>query len=126
MVCRNCGSENENGAVACSSCQKPMSQQFVQQAISEDANVGVSGVKCPSCGNESIFLQTQPGVLKKGCLQHVFELMLLFIPIIGWIILAVVMYTDGKAHMGATCQKCGYHWFLSSEEADKLKNGGIV
>jgi len=77
-------------------------------------------IVCPKCGAQNPFLQTQAGASKKDCLRHIIEFILIFIPIIGWAVLAFSFITDWRNHTGATCQKCAHHWFISKKDSKRL------
>lgn len=86
--------------------------QYNANFSTSNANTGNANILCPICGTAGPLLQTQAGVEKKGLLRHLVELVLILIPIIGWGILIYSLVTDVRRHLGATCQRCGYHWVV--------------
>lgn len=68
-------------------------------------------MKCPNCGNENVQVQAVSEMRSRGCLTVFIYLILLFIPIIGWI--ALIMLLRGrksKTVSYAVCQNCGHRW----------------
>ena len=63
---------------------------------------------CPKCGSE-MQAQAVSEIKKRGCLTVLLYIILLFIPIIGWI--ALIMLLRGRKSQTKTymvCPKCGY------------------
>ena len=63
---------------------------------------------CPKCGGELNYqiVAEQKG---RGCLMTLLWIALLFIPIIGWIALAMLWKSHkSKTRSWGVCQKCGY------------------
>jgi len=68
-------------------------------------------MKCPKCGSENTQTQVVSEVKRRGCLSVLFYLILLFIPIIGWIALIVLLRGNkSKMNTKAVCQDCGKTW----------------
>ncbi len=66
---------------------------------------------CPKCGSENVQVQAVAEMKSRGCLTVVLYLILLCIPIIGWI--ALIMLLRGrksKTQNYAVCQNCGHRW----------------
>jgi len=60
---------------------------------------------CPKCGSNEVQMQVVNE--KKSPARW----LLIFIPVIGWIILAVMIFRkDHKTVTKALCQKCGKNW----------------
>lgn len=63
---------------------------------------------CPKCGNE-MQVQAVAEMRKRGCLTTLFYILLLFIPVIGWIALFFLLRgRKSKTVNYHVCQKCGY------------------
>lgn len=65
-------------------------------------------MKCPKCGTE-MQAQVTSEMKKRGCLTVLLYIVLLFIPIIGWI--ALFMLLRGRKSKTVTymvCPNCGY------------------
>lgn len=66
---------------------------------------------CPKCGSENVQVQAVAELKSRGCLTVIFYIILLFIPVIGWI--ALIMLLKGrksKTKNYAVCQNCGNRW----------------
>ena len=60
---------------------------------------------CPKCGSDDVNMQLV--AVKKSPLRW----LLVFVPVIGWIILIVLIFTNSsKTVTKSLCQKCGKHW----------------
>ncbi len=106
-------------------------KKIVSRALDQKENT----VVCPKCGNEnisfSIALEEVPRGTGEGCfLTYIFMVMLIFIPIIGWILL-YAMITEKRKTKGVTyclCSQCGYNWKLDdkAEMQKKKTNKKII
>ena len=68
-------------------------------------------MKCPKCGSENVQVQAVAEMQKRGCLTTLLYIVLLFIPIIGWIALFCLLRgKKSKTRNYAICQNCGYRW----------------
>jgi predicted nucleic-acid-binding Zn-ribbon protein len=65
---------------------------------------------CPRCGSDNTFIQQVDA--GKGAGFVILMIILLFIPIIGWIALAALLISKNKTQTKATCQQCAYSWRL--------------
>lgn len=66
---------------------------------------------CPKCKSENVILQPVAETKKRGCLAVLLYIILLFIPVIGWI--ALFMLLRGRKSSTITyavCQQCGNRW----------------
>ena len=66
---------------------------------------------CPRCGSHNVNLSAVAEQQKRGCLSVLLIIILLFIPIIGWI--AIFMLLRGRKSETVTyaiCQSCGNRW----------------
>ena len=68
-------------------------------------------ILCPKCGEPNPAIQQVKK--KRSFLSVLLELALLFIPVIGWISLAVYMMKREKTEPQCTCQKCAHSWLLN-------------
>lgn len=63
---------------------------------------------CPKCGGE-MQVQAVAEIQKRGCFTVLLYIILLFIPIIGWIALFMLLRgKKSKTFSYAVCQNCGY------------------
>jgi heme/copper-type cytochrome/quinol oxidase subunit 2 len=63
---------------------------------------------CPKCGS---FMDAQavPEIRKRGCLLTLFYIILLFVPVIGWIALfCLIRGRRSRTVTYGVCQNCGY------------------
>ena len=66
---------------------------------------------CRKCGSSSVTIQAVSETKKRGCLITMFYLLLLLIPVIGWIALFVLLRgKKSKTKNYAICQGCGKRW----------------
>jgi hypothetical protein len=66
---------------------------------------------CPKCGSKNIQIQVVSEMKKRGCLTVLFYILLLCIPVIGWIALfALLRGRKSEQHSEAVCQSCGKRW----------------
>lgn len=71
---------------------------------------------CPKCGSNNMQVQAVAEMKKRGCLTILLYIILICIPVIGWIGLFFLLRgRKSKTVTYAVCQKCGY-----KVEADKL------
>ena len=64
---------------------------------------------CPKCGSNNVQVQAVNELKNRGCFTTLLYIILLFIPIIGWIALALLI--KGRKSRTVTwmvCQDCGY------------------
>ena len=65
-------------------------------------------MSCPKCGH-GMQVQAVAEVKKRGCLTVLFYIILLFIPIFGWIVLFLLLRGQkSKTVTYRVCQFCGY------------------
>ena len=63
---------------------------------------------CKKCGSNNVNVQAVNELKQRGCLTTLFYLILLFIPIIGWIALVVLLRgRKSKTESWMVCQDCG-------------------
>ena len=63
---------------------------------------------CPRCGSFNVNVQAVNEVQRRGCLSTIIYIILLFVPVIGWI--ALFMLIRGKKSKTSSfmvCQNCG-------------------
>lgn len=61
---------------------------------------------CPKCGSTEISMQAVNEKKNMGC-----NWLLLFVPVIGWIALAFLLFRKGHTTVTkCLCQKCGTNW----------------
>lgn len=66
---------------------------------------------CPRCKSNNVNTQVVSEVKRKGCFTILFYLVLLCIPVIGWIaLIALLRGNKSKIHTKAVCQDCGNNW----------------
>ncbi|MCL1830110.1 MAG: hypothetical protein FWG21_01625 [Oscillospiraceae bacterium] len=66
---------------------------------------------CKRCGSNNIAIQSVPINKKRGCLSTFLHILLLFVPIIGWIVLfSLIRGRRSKVVSMAVCQNCGRQW----------------
>lgn len=64
---------------------------------------------CKKCGSNNVNVQAVNEVKRRGCLTVIIYIILLFIPIIGWIALAMLLRgRKSKTVSWMICQDCGY------------------
>ena len=65
---------------------------------------------CPKCGYQAE-VQVVSEIQRRGCLTAVLYLILICIPVIGWIVLiALIRGRKSKTRAYAVCQHCGHKW----------------
>lgn len=64
---------------------------------------------CQRCGSKNVQVQAVSEVKSRGCLTVFFYLVLLCIPVLGWIALFfLIKGRKSKTVSYAVCQNCGY------------------
>lgn len=68
-------------------------------------------MKCPKCGSENVQVQAVSEMKSRGCLTVLLYIILLCIPVIGWIALFMLLRgRKSKTITYAVCQNCGNRW----------------
>lgn len=65
-------------------------------------------MRCTSCGSDNVQVQAVNEVQQRGCLTTLLYIILLFVPVIGWV--ALFMLLRGKKSKTVSwkvCQDCG-------------------
>ena len=98
-------------------------------------NTGVETItQCPVCGSTNITFNMGTEEVKEGCVSgclfsYIWIIILLLIPIVGWIIL-IIKLRDKKIDSVtyAVCQNCGNSWVAQNKNAERRKkqNRGCV
>ena len=71
-------------------------------------------ILCPNCGAPNPAIQQ---VKKKtNFLLVLLYLVLLFVPVVGWIVLFISMARREKTEPQCTCQSCAHTWLLNSKK----------
>lgn len=66
---------------------------------------------CPKCQSDNVQAQVVSEMQKRGCFSSLICLILLFIPIIGWIALFILLRgRKSKSTTYFVCQSCGNKW----------------
>ena len=66
---------------------------------------------CPKCGSDRVQVQLVSEIRKRGCLSVLLYLILLCIPVIGWIALFMLLRgRKSRTVAYAVCQNCGWRW----------------
>lgn len=64
---------------------------------------------CKKCGSNNVNVQAVNEVKRRGCLTTIVYLILLFIPILGWIVLfSLLRGRKSKTNSWIVCQDCGF------------------
>lgn len=64
---------------------------------------------CKRCGSNNVNVQAVNEARRRGCLTTLFYLLLLFVPIIGWVALVLLIRgKKAKTNSFMVCQDCGY------------------
>ena len=72
---------------------------------------------CPNCGSQNVQVQAVAEMKKRGCLIILLYIILICIPIIGWIALALLLRgRKTKTVTYAVCQNCGYKFTPDSTQ----------
>lgn len=65
-------------------------------------------MKCAKCGSENVTVQAVAEQRKRGCLSVIIMLILICIPVIGWIALFMLLRgRKSKTISYGVCQDCG-------------------
>lgn len=68
---------------------------------------------CPKCQSENVSVQAVAEQKKRGCLSVLLIIILICIPIIGWIgLFCLLRGKKSKTVTYAVCQKCGNRWII--------------
>jgi len=73
-----------------------------------------TAIACPNCGALNPMLQQLKK--KSNPLMALLYIILLLIPVVGWIVLFIHMITREKTFTSATCQKCGHSWEVPKQK----------
>ena len=80
---------------------------------------------CPKCKSKDISFSTaleEKRGAGEGCfLSYIVMVLLLFIPVLGWILL-FAMFNEKKKPMPVTyalCSKCGYSWKMNAKKKNR-------
>lgn len=66
-------------------------------------------MQCKRCGSNNVNVQAVSEVKRRGCLTSLLYLILLFVPVIGWIALFMLLRgRKSKTSSWMVCQDCGY------------------
>ena len=66
---------------------------------------------CPQCGSDRVQVQLVSEIRKRGCLSVLLYLILLCIPVIGWIALFMLLRgRKSRTVAYGVCQNCGWRW----------------
>lgn len=66
---------------------------------------------CPKCGSDRVQVQLVSEIRKRGCLSVLLYLILLCIPVIGWIALFMLLRgRKSRTVAYGVCQNCGWRW----------------
>ena len=64
---------------------------------------------CPKCGSDRVQVQLVSEIRKRGCLSVLLYLILLCIPVIGWIALFMLLRgRKSRTVAYGVCQNCGW------------------
>lgn len=140
--CRNCGNPVSDGDSFCENCGThvkqtvPHSNMIINQgnstafsrteqngSQSSNAEGGrkTVGMVCKRCGGTHIITTPVAEMDKRGCLSTLLKIILLFIPIIGWIALfSLIRGRKTKTRLVSVCQDCGYKWYSGGEGSGAL------
>ncbi len=67
-------------------------------------------MRCPRC-SEYVQVQAVSEIRKRSCLTVLLYIILLFVPVIGWIALFLLLRgKKSETRTYAICQTCGAHW----------------
>lgn len=66
---------------------------------------------CPKCKSENVNIQAVSELKRRGCLTVILYIILLCIPVIGWIALILLLRgRKSKTVNYCVCQNCGHRW----------------
>ena len=66
---------------------------------------------CPACRSANVQVQAVAETKKRGCFSVLLIIILLFIPVFGWIALFMLLRgKKSKTNVYAICQNCGKKW----------------
>ena len=121
--CSNCGKPIPEGSRFCIHCRAAVIQEPVTQdhgdRMKRANNTGYkgttkpnTGMVCKKCGGTNIVTTPVAEMDKRGCLSTIMKIVLLFIPIIGWIaFFSLIRGRKTKTRLVSVCQDCGYKWY---------------
>lgn len=70
-------------------------------------------MQCKKCGSNNVNVQAVSETNKRGCLTTLLMIILLFVPIIGWLVLFFLLRgRKSKTKTMMVCQDCGYKQYL--------------
>lgn len=70
-------------------------------------------MRCKRCGSAAVQVQAVPVTKRRGCLTTLFYILLLLLPVVGWIALFLLIRGQKtKIKSMAVCQSCGRKWAL--------------
>lgn len=73
----------------------------------------VGGIRCPWCGSTNVHVQAVSEVKQRGCFTVLLYLVLLCIPVVGWVALFFLLRgRKSRTSSYAVCQNCGQSWKL--------------
>lgn len=68
-------------------------------------------MNCLNCGSKNVFAQAITETKRRGFFGALLIIVLLFIPIIGWIaLISLLRGRKSKTDFWVICQSCGYRW----------------
>lgn len=68
-------------------------------------------MQCGRCGSLNVQVQAVAETRRRGCFTVLLYIILLFIPIVGWIALFCLLRGQRSVTRGyAVCQTCGNRW----------------
>jgi heme/copper-type cytochrome/quinol oxidase subunit 2 len=107
MYCGHCGNTINAGESFCSSCGTAVvSGQTVAPHFVH--NPPATSLCCSKCGSANVF-EAMISESRTGCLDILLLILLIGIPIIGWIALAVFI-TARRNRIVYHCRNCGKKW----------------
>jgi ribosomal protein L37E len=68
-------------------------------------------IHCVRCGSNHVFVQQVDAGMDPAFV--IIMILLLFIPVIGWIALFCLLISRNKTKTRETCQQCGMTWYVS-------------
>ncbi len=71
---------------------------------------------CPKCGNADVVFNTVSEQKRRGILTVLIYIVLLCIPVLGWIVLfSLLRGRKSKVKNVCVCKLCGYSWQLKGK-----------